>query len=89
MDTEDWLNWNGDIDNPNDSEDDCGADIESNLEQNSSIEDPEYPEQRDIKTVPNVPGLIWPTRRSKSQGEQVLVRVNAIKTRRNKGVKKK
>jgi hypothetical protein len=26
--TEDWHNWNGDIDNPNDSEEDCAADVE-------------------------------------------------------------
>jgi len=25
-DTDDWPNWNGDLDNPNDSEDDCAAD---------------------------------------------------------------
>jgi len=31
-DTDDWLNWNGDLDNPNDSEDDCAAHDESNIE---------------------------------------------------------
>jgi len=55
-DTEDWLNWNGDLDNSNDSEDDYAADVESDMDQDNSIEDPE---------------------------------VNAIETRRNKGVKKK
>jgi len=55
-DIEDWLNWNGDLDNSNDSEDDCAADVESDMDQDNSIEDPE---------------------------------VNAIETRRNKGVKKK
>ena len=39
-DTEDWLNWNGDLDNPNDSEDDCTADVESDMEQDNTIEDP-------------------------------------------------
>jgi len=43
-DTEDWLNWNGAVDNPNDSEDECAADIESNMDQDNSIEDPESPE---------------------------------------------
>ena len=88
-DTEDWRNWNGDLDNPNDSEDDCAADIESDIEQDKSIEDQECPEQRDLSTAPNVPRLIWPTRRSPRQAEQVSMTVNAIKTRRNKGVKKK
>jgi len=64
-DTEDWLNWNGELDNPNDSEDNCVVDVESDLEQDNSIEDLESPEQRDVSTTPNVPGLIWPTRKSK------------------------
>jgi len=45
LDTDDWLSCNGDLDNPNDSEDDCGADIESDIEQDNSIEDPDSPEQ--------------------------------------------
>jgi len=40
-DTDDWLNWNGDLDNPNDSEDDCAADDESDIEQNNGINDSE------------------------------------------------
>jgi len=88
-DTEDWLNWNGDSDNPNDSEDDCAGDVGSDMDQGNSIEDPELPEQRDVSTVPKVPGFSQPTRKSKRQAETVLVMVNAIRTRRNKGVKKK
>jgi len=59
-DTEDWHNWNRDMDNPNDSEDDCAEDIESDIEQDNSIEDPECPEQQDVIGEPNVPGLIRP-----------------------------
>jgi hypothetical protein len=44
-DTKDWLNWNGDLDNANDSEDDCTADVESDMEQDNSIENPESKEQ--------------------------------------------
>jgi len=88
-DTEDWLNSNGDLDNPNDREDYCVVDIESDIEQDNSIEDLECPEQRDVRAVPNVPGLIWPTQMSKRQAETVLMTVNAIETWRNKGVKKK
>ena len=36
-DSEDWLNWNGDLDNPNDSEDDCAADAESDMDQDNLI----------------------------------------------------
>jgi len=42
-DTYDWLNWNGDLDNPNDSEDDCAADDESDIGPNDGIEAPECP----------------------------------------------
>ena len=39
-DTEDWLHWNADLANPNDSEDDCALDAESDIEQNNRIQDP-------------------------------------------------
>ena len=38
LDTDDWLNWNGDLDNPNDSEEDSTADDESDIEHNNCIE---------------------------------------------------
>jgi len=88
-DTEHWLNCTGDLNNPNDSETDCAADNQSDEEQNNGIEDPEYPEQQDVSTLPNNPGLLRPTRKSNSQSPMVVVTVNAIETRRNKGVKKK
>jgi len=88
-DTDDWLNWNGDLDDPNDSEYDCAAEVESDMDQAKSIEDPESQEQRDVSPASNFPGLIRPTQKSKRQAETVLVMVNAIETRRNKGVKKK
>jgi len=88
-DTDDWFNWNGDLDNPNDSEEDCAADDESDIEHNNGIEDPECPEQQDVSATPNVPGLVRPTRKSKRQAEKVLVTVIAVETRRNKRGKKK
>jgi len=87
--TNDWLNLNRNLDNPDDSEEDCAADDESDIEHNNGIEDPECPEQRDVSAAPNVPGLVRPTRKSKRQDEKVLVIVNAVETRRNKGRKKK
>jgi len=88
-DTADWLNWNGDFDNPNDSEDNWAGDVESEREQDRRIEDPECPEQWDVSAVPNVPGLIWPSWKSHQRAETVLMTVNAIEIRRNTGVKKK
>jgi len=85
--TEDWLNWNGDLDNPNDSEEDGGADVESDIEQDNSIEDPGCAGQRDVSAMSNVPWLNRPTRKAQSQAEQVVMWVNAMERRRNKGVK--
>jgi hypothetical protein len=39
-DTAYWPNWNWDLDNPNDSEDDCAADVESDMDIDNSIEHP-------------------------------------------------
>ena len=88
-DTEDLLNWNGDMDNPYDSEQDCAADDESDIEHNNCIEDPECPEQQDVSATPNVPRLVRSTRKSKRQAEKLLMTVNAAEKRRNKGGKKK
>jgi len=38
-DTNDWLNWNCHWNNPNDSEEVCAADDESDIEHNNGIED--------------------------------------------------
>jgi hypothetical protein len=87
-DTEHWLNWNGDLDNPNDSEDDCTEDDDSGMDQGDSIEDSQSPEQWNVSATPNVLWLIRPIWKSKRHAENVLVKVNAIETRRNKGLKK-
>jgi hypothetical protein len=88
-DTEDWLNWNGDLDNPDDSKEDCAADDDSDIEHHNSIEDRECAEQQDVSVAPNVPGLVRPTWKSKIQAEMVLLTVNAAETRRYQGGKKK
>jgi len=88
-DTESWPHWNGDLDNPNVSADECVADNESDIEHNTAIEDPECAEQQDVSAAPTVPGLVRPPWKSKRQAGRVLVTVNAIETRRNSGVKKK
>jgi hypothetical protein len=63
--TKDWLNWNGDLDNPNNCEEDCAADDDSDIEHNNCTKDPECPDQQDVSAAPTVPGLVWPTRMSK------------------------
>jgi hypothetical protein len=83
LDTVDWLNWNGSLDNPNGSEDDCAADDEFDIGPNNGIEDPECPEQQDVSAMPNVPGLVRPTRKLKRHAETVLVTVNGVVTWRN------
>jgi len=63
-DAEDYLNWHGHFDNPNNSEADCAADNESDIEHNNGIEHPECPEQQNVSATPNVPGLVRPTQKS-------------------------
>jgi len=82
-DTEDCLNWNGDLDNPTDSEDDCALDVEYDLEQDNRLEDPECPAQQDVSAAPNFPGLIRPRRKSKRPVEKVFVTVYTFETTRN------
>jgi len=88
-DTDDGVNWNGNLDNSNHSEDDCAADDESDIDPNNGIEDRECPEQQDVSAPPNVPGLVWPTRKLMRQAAKVLVTVNAVETQRKKAGKKK
>jgi hypothetical protein len=88
-DNESWLNWNGVLDNPIESGDDCVVDNESDIEQNIGIEDAECPEQQDMSADPNIPVLDCPTWQSKRQAEKIFVTVNEIETMRNYRVKKK
>jgi len=59
------------------------------MEQDNSIEYPEWPEQWDVSAAPNVPRLIRPTWKSMRMADKMSMSVNAIETSRNKGVKKK
>jgi hypothetical protein len=43
-DTNDYMSWNGHLDNPNDREEKCAADDESDIKHNNGIEDLECPE---------------------------------------------
>jgi hypothetical protein len=87
-DTHDWLNWNGDLDTPHDSEEDCTADDDSDIDHQICFEDPECPQQRDVNAVPNVPELLRPKWKSKRQAEKDLMTVNAAEKWRNKAGKK-
>jgi len=88
-DADDWLHWNGALHDPNDSFDDCMAEVDSHIEQDNGIEDQESPKQRDVTATPNIPWLIRPTRQSKRQAEKVFMTYDLIEMRRNKGVNKK
>ena len=87
--TQNWLNWNGNLDNPNDSEDNWEADDESDMELDNNSEYSETPEQRNVSAASNVSGLNRPIRRSKKKVEKALMKVNIMETRRNMGIKKK
>jgi len=62
--TENWLNWNGDLDNPNESEDNYEADDEFDTELGYTIKASNCPEHHIVRATPNVPELIQPTCRS-------------------------
>jgi hypothetical protein len=88
-DMENCLNWNGDLDNPNDSEDDWKADNESDMELDNGSEVSETPKVRNVNAALNVPRLIRPIRRSKKKVKKALLMVHIMATRRNKGIKQK
>jgi hypothetical protein len=88
-DTKNCLNWNGDFDNPNDSEDEWEADNESEMELDNGSKDSETPELRNVSAAPNVPWLIWSIRRSNKKVEQAVLTVIIMETRNNKGFNKK
>jgi len=82
-DTENWLDRNEDLDNPNNSEDNWEADNESEIELDNGIRDSVTQEQRDVGAALNVARLIWPTRRSRNKAENVLMTVSTMETRRS------
>jgi hypothetical protein len=82
-DTDDYLNWNGDLKNPIDSEEDCAEDNESDIDHNNGINDPQCPVQQDVSAMPNVPGMVRPTRKSKRQAKKKFVTVSPVETWRN------
>jgi len=88
-DTENWLNWHGKLDNPNQSEDDCEGNDQSDVELGNVIEASERAAHRVVSAAPNVPELIRPTLRSMKQAKNGLITVSAMQTRRNNGNKKK
>jgi len=89
LDTEGLSHWNGDLDNPNITEDDCTTDNESYIEQRNGIEDPGCPAQWDVSVAPTFRGLIRPIRKSTREAQNLFATVHALETRQNKGVKKK
>jgi len=86
-DTKNCLNWNGNLDDPNHCEDNCLADIQSNVVPENGIEVRESLEKRDVSAALIVPRLIRPTPKSKRQAEMVLLTVNAMETGRNMVIK--
>jgi len=84
-DTENWLHWNGDLDYPNDSEEDCKADDESDIEPDNGSKAWESPELWVVNAAPNVPGVIRPIWRSMRKAQKGVVTVSAMERRRNKG----
>jgi len=88
-DTENWLRWNGNLDIPNRSEDKSEADNESDMELDSGLGDWETPDQLNGSAPPNVPRVIPVTWTSTTKSEKVMMMVNTMEMRRNKGNRNK
>jgi len=88
-DTDDWVYWNGDLHNPNDSENDCAVDDDSHIPHINSSEHPQCPEQEVVNAVRNIARLVWPIWKSMRYAEKVLVMLNAVELGRNSRGKKK
>ena len=88
-DAKNWVNMNGELDNPNAGEVNREADDESDIELDSGIEALLSPEKQVVSATPNVPRSIRPTQRSINQAEKRLMTVTAMETRRNSGNKRK
>jgi len=58
------------------------------MELDNGSEESETPELQNVSDAPNVPGLIRPILQSKKKVGKVLLMVNIMETRRNKGIKK-
>jgi len=86
--TENWLDWECDLDHPIASVDDWVADNASDIALDNVIKDPESPAQWDGNAAPKVLGLIWPTWRSKKNVEKGLMTTTTMETRMNKENKK-
>jgi hypothetical protein len=88
-DTKNFLNWNGDLDHPNESQDNWEADNQSDMELDNGSDVSETLEVRNVNAAQNVPGLIRPIPQSKKKVENALLMANIMEMRRNKGIKKK
>jgi len=58
--TENWLNWNGDLDNPNDSKEDWEGENQSDMDLDNSREESETQKVQNVIAAPTVLGLIRP-----------------------------
>jgi hypothetical protein len=83
-----WLHWDGELDHRNNCAVDWAADLESDIDQDNVIEDPECPELQDVTATPNVPRLIGSIWKSKRQAEKMFQTVNTIEMSSNTEVKK-
>jgi hypothetical protein len=83
------LNWNGDLDNPNQSEDECDAEDQSDIDHANGIRATESQECWVVSATPNVARLIWPIQRSIKEAEKWLMTISAMETRSNKENKTK
>jgi len=86
--TEHWLNWIVDFDNPNVKEDNWDSDDMSEIALGNMFEGRDCPAHPDDNATQTVPGLIGLTRMFVNQDDNGLMTVTAMETQRNLGHKK-
>lgn len=88
-DTGNWRYWNGDLDTPNNGEEDCKADNVFDVKPDNDMKASDSSEHRDLSTALFVPRLIRLTRSSMDTAEKGSITVSAMETRQSAGNNKK
>jgi hypothetical protein len=83
------LHWNCNLHHQNATNENATANVQFHIGHGNAIDDPACYLYQYMSAVPNVSRLIRHTRKSMKLAQNMLLTVNAIEPRRNKGVKKK
>lgn len=87
LDTEYWLDRNGDFNILNRREHEWDVDNKSEIVLEHGIRHSETSDHWDVRATLNVAGFVWPIRRSTNKADNVLVAVGTMDARRSTAIK--